>query len=355
MVSILKEFYHRNFSDPQASFLAIMIIVGFSIVILMGQMLLPVFAGIVIAYLLDGVVAFMIRCRVPRQRSVWMVFLVFITFLVFIIFGLIPLLSAQLTNLAGELPEMLAKGQQLLMTLPEKYALISEEQVNEFIRAIRRQINQLGKNLISVSLAQLPGLITTVVYLVLMPLLVLFFLKDKQTILAWLSRYLPRERTLMKGVWKELSHQIGNYVRGKFWEMLIVGGVTSLVFSVMGLDYAILLGALVGLSVIVPYIGAVVVTIPVVVIAFFQWGPTAGFAYIMIAYGIIQAIDGSVLVPLLFSEVVNLHPIAIIVAVLVFGGIWGFWGVFFAIPLASFVQVLITAWPSGREPTVNTG
>jgi len=354
MISILKNYYLRNFSDPQASFLAIMIIAGFSVVILMGQMLLPVFAGIVIAYLLDGIVSFMVRCRAPRQRSVWMVFMVFIAFLIFIMFGLIPLLSVQLTNLAGELPEMLAQGQQLLMTLPEKYALISEEQVNELIGAIRRQINQLGKNLISVSLAQLPGLITTVVYLVLMPLLVLFFLKDKEIILSWSGRYLPRDRTLMKGVWKEMNRQIGNYVRGKFWEMLIVGAVTSLVFTVMGLDYAILLGALVGLSVIVPYVGAVVVTIPVVVIAFFQWGPTASFAYAMVAYGIIQALDGSVLVPLLFSEVVNLHPIAIIVAVLVFGGIWGFWGVFFAIPLASFVQVLITAWPSSREPVEST-
>lgn len=354
MVSILKEFYYRNFSDRQASFLAIMIVVGFSVVILMGQMLLPVFAGIIIAYLLDGVVTFMVRCHAPRQRSVWMVFLVFIAFLIFIMFGLTPLLSVQLTNLVGELPQMLAQGQQLLLALPEKYPLVSEEQVKELISAIQRQINDLGKNLLTVSLAQLPGLITTIVYLVLMPLLVLFFLKDKVAILNWLGQFLPRERSLMYGVWKEMDLKIGNYVRGKFWEMMIVGVVSSLVFAFMGLNYAILLGALVGISVIVPYVGAAVVTIPVLIIAFFQWGPTASFAYLMVAYGIIQTLDGTVLVPVLFSEAVNLHPIAIIVAVLVFGGIWGFWGVFFAIPLASFAQVLITAWPSNREPAENT-
>lgn len=353
MVSILKEFYYRNFSDPQASFLAIMIVAGFSVVILMGQMLLPVFAGIIIAYLLDGVVTFMVRCRASRQRSVWMVFLVFIAFLIFIMFGLTPLLSVQLTNLVGELPQMLAQGQQLLLALPEKYPLISEEQVKELIVAIQRQMNDLGRNLVKVSLAQLPGLITTVVYLVLMPLLVLFFLKDKVAILNWLGQFLPRERSLMYGVWKEMDLKIGNYVRGKFWEMMIVGIISSLVFAYMGLNYAILLGALVGISVIVPYVGAAVVTIPVLIIAFFQWGPTATFVYLMAAYGIIQTLDGTVLVPVLFSEAVNLHPIAIIVAVLVFGGIWGFWGVFFAIPLASFAQVLITAWPNNREPAVS--
>jgi putative permease len=68
------------------------------------------------------------------------------------------------------------------------------------------------------------------------------------------------------------------------------------------------------------------------------------FTYAVGAYIIIQLLDGNILVTLLFSEVVNMHPIAIIVAVLVFGGTFGFWGVFFAIPLATLVQALIRAW-----------
>jgi putative permease len=116
-------------------------------------------------------------------------------------------------------------------------------------------------------------------------------------------------------------------------------------FSAFGLNYAMLLGVLVGLSVIIPYIGATVVTVPVLIIAWFQWGWTVDFAWLSVAYFVIQALDGNVLVPLLFSEVVNLHPVAIIVAILVFGGLWGFWGVFFAIPLATLVQAVLTAWP----------
>ena len=100
---------------------------------------------------------------------------------------------------------------------------------------------------------------------------------------------------------------------------------------------------LVGLSVIIPYIGATVVTLPIALIAYFQWGWTSDFAWLMVAYLVIQALDGNVLVPLLFSEVVNLHPVAIIVAILVFGGLWGFWGVFFAIPLATLVKAVLSA------------
>jgi putative permease len=71
-----------------------------------------------------------------------------------------------------------------------------------------------------------------------------------------------------------------------------------------------------------------------------------------VAYLVIQALDGNVLVPLLFGEVVNLHPIAIIVAILVFGGLWGFWGVFFAIPLATLVNAVLRAWPSSKTVPV---
>jgi putative permease len=105
-----------------------------------------------------------------------------------------------------------------------------------------------------------------------------------------------------------------------------------------------LLGLLVGLSVLVPYIGATVATFPVALIAFYQWGWGSEFMYVIISYAIIQLLDGNLLVPLLLSEVVNLHPVAIIVAVLVFGGLWGFWGVFFAIPLATLVQAVLRAW-----------
>lgn len=104
----------------------------------------------------------------------------------------------------------------------------------------------------------------------------------------------------------------------------------------MGLNYALLLAVLMGLQVILPYIGATLVTFPVLGVAYFQFGLTNDdFMAIVIAYAIIQAVDGVLLVPLLFSEAVNLHAIAIIVAILFFGGLWGFWGVFLAIPFSN--------------------
>ena len=103
---------------------------------------------------------------------------------------------------------------------------------------------------------------------------------------------------------------------------------------------------MVGVSVLIPYVGAAVVTIPIAIVAYFQWGFSSHFTWVMVSYGIIQFLDGNLLVPFLFSEMVNLHPAAIITSVLLFGGLWGVWGVFFAIPLATLIHAVINAWPN---------
>jgi putative permease len=179
-----------------------------------------------------------------------------------------------------------------------------------------------------------------------LPLMVFFFLKDKKLILSWLANFLPEERRLLRTVWTELDIKIASYIRGKVIEVLIIWVASYIAFALMGLNFAMLLSLAVGLSVIIPYVGATVVTIPVALIAFFQWGFSPEFGWLMATYLVIQFIDGNLLVPLLFSEVVNLHPVAIIVAVVFFGSLWGVWGVFFAIPLATLIQAILKAWPA---------
>jgi putative permease len=343
-MQLIKDWFQRYFSDPQVVILLLFVLIAFAIVIFFGEMLAPVLASIVIAYLLHSLVRKMEVLQVPRVAAVMIAFLLFIAVLTFVLVVLLPLLSQQISQLVNALPKIIAKGHELLKLLPEKYPnFVTEVQVNGIIDQLQKELAALGQKVVSISLTSVVSLITLGVYLVLMPLLVFFFLKDKEKILGWFRSFFPREIGLSNRVWHDVDRQIGNYVRGKMFEVLIVWVASYIAFAILRLEYAMLLAALVGLSVIIPYIGAVVVTIPVAVIAYYQWGWSADFAYLMAAYLVIQAIDGSVIVPVLFSEVVNLHPIAIIVAVLVFGGIWGFWGVFFAIPLATMVQAILTA------------
>jgi putative permease len=315
----------------------------------MGDMLAPVLASAVIAYLLEGLVVVLQNRGMPRLLAVTIVFVAFVMFVTAVLFGLMPLLSRQVTELAQQLPNIIGAGQQALMALPERFPeIISPPQAEEMLTAARSEIASWGQDVVSVSVSSVVGVLTILVYLVLMPMLVFFFLKDKDTIMDWFGGFMPGERGLADMVWLEVDKQIANYVRGKFWEIIIVWFATLLAFTFFELQYAMLLAVLVGLSVVIPYVGATVVTIPVVMVAWFQWGWGQEFIWVTVAYLVIQAIDGNVLVPLLFGEVVSLHPVAIIVAILVFGGLWGFWGVFFAIPLATLVNAVLRAWPSRR-------
>lgn len=353
MIDVLRDWYKRRFSDPQAVILALMLFFGFAIILFMGQVLTPVIAAVVIAYVLEGVVRKLVRIKVPHLLAVMLVVLGFIILVLIFLLGLSPLISKQLSQFFVEVPNMLNKGQVLLLSLPQNYPFISEAQIQEFVAHINNELASLGQLVLSKSLSSVADLFTILVYMVVVPLLVFFFLKDKDRILNWVKRFLPRQDGLATSVWSEVDVKIGSYIRGKLLEVVIVGVVTFVALKVFDLQYAALLSLFVGLSVIIPYVGAVAVTIPVALVAYFQFGIGSEFLYIMLAYGIVQFLDGNVLVPLLFSEVVDMHPAAIIMAVLVFGGLWGVWGVFFAIPLATLIQAVINAWPGddpGTEP-----
>lgn len=345
-MQVVKEWFRRHFSDPQVVILAGVLLVGLLVIVFFGGMLAPVFTAVIIAYLLEGLISRLEEYGVRRWLAVTAVFTTFIVVFLFFVLGVVPPLTRQVSQLVQQLPTWIAQGRELLLHLPEKYPqVISQEQVDSIMNELGGTLRVLGQKVVEQSLTSLGGMVSVLIFLVLVPVLVFFFLKDKDKILGWFSAYLPRDHALVTKVWHEVDMQMGNFVRGKALEILIVGLASYLTFTLLGLEFAILLATMVGFSVLIPYIGAAVMTVPVALVAFFQWGPSAELAYVLLAYAVIQALDGNALVPVLFSEVVNLHPVAIIVAVLIFGGIWGVWGLFFAIPLATLVHAVLRAWP----------
>lgn len=348
-MQMIQRWFNRYFSDPEAVLLLFILVFGFSLIIFFGGILAPVLAGVVIAYLLEWLVSHLQEWKVPRLPAVIIVFSGFLGILFFALMGLVPLFWKQMAALFDELPQMVSKVQQTLLLLSERFPdFFSKEQLWEMVNSMGSDIRNWGKVVVTASVSSITGIITWIVYLILVPLLVFFFLKDRNQLTQWLAHFLPKKRGVLQKVSLEVNQQIGNYIRGKVVEIICVGVATYLVFWFFGLQYSVLLASLVGLSVLIPYVGAVVITIPVILVAYLQWGWNPTFGYLMLFFLIVQGLDANILVPLLFSEAVNLHPVAIIVATLFFGGIWGFWGVFFAIPLATLVKAVINAWPKPK-------
>lgn len=353
--SFFKASLQRILPNPQAVTLAFMLIAIFLLIYSLSNMMMPVFTSVVLAYLLEGIVGTAEKARIPRLLAVYLVFAVFITGLGFLLFFLIPLVSQQTVELVQRIPDLLSSTQHEIMRLPKIYPkFISEQKISQMLFAVQRELLTYGQQIISASAASVVGLASALVYLFLVPMMVFFFLKDKQLLLAWLLQYLPRNQYLAVRVWQEVDMQIANYVRGKFTEVFILWIVSYATYAALNLNYAMLLSVLMGLSVIIPYIGATLVTFPVLIVAYVQWGLSGDdFMYVVIAYSIIQALDAVILIPILFSEAVNLHAVAIIIAILFFGGLWGFWGVFLAIPLATVVKAVLNAWPRLDDSSVN--
>ncbi|WP_430462022.1 AI-2E family transporter [Thalassolituus sp. LLYu03] len=348
MFKVIRGWIDRYFSDEEALLLLFLVIALFAVIISLGKVLAPFLTAVVLAYLLQGSMNYCKRFGMKHLGATVLVFSAFVGVLMLLLFFILPATWQQLTQFFYELPKMASKGQGLLMMLPDQYPdLVTTEQVKAWTKQIGDELASMSQLAVTFSISGITGVMALLIYCVLVPILVFFLLKDSDRIINWCSGFLPARRQMLTRVWSEMDIQIANYIRGKVLEIVIVGGVTYVAFLILGIHYAALLAIGVGLSVLVPYIGAAVITVPIALVAYVQWGWTEDFIWLMVVYGIIQALDGNVLVPLLFSEVVNLHPVAIIVAVLVFGGLWGFWGVFFAIPLATLLKAILQAWPKG--------
>lgn len=350
MFSFITRWYKDRFSDPQAVTLVIILLMFAGLIYFGAGLLAPLFVSLVLAFLLDWPVQQMSRIGINRTTGASLVLLIFFSLVLMLTLGLIPSIWRQGVSLISELPNMLDKGLKMAEELAVRYPhFISLEQIESMMLQLRKMLDtehlfDLGKHLLGYS----ASVLVWMVYAILVPLLVFFFLKDKVELIQGCKRFFPKNRELANKVWVEMHQQIFNYIRGKVIEIVVVGVATYILFAIMDLRYAALLGVLTGLSVLIPYVGATLVTLPIALVAFFQWGFTSDFAYLMLGYGIIQAIDGNVLVPLLFSDAVDLHPVLIIAAVMVFGGLWGVWGVFFAIPLASLIKAVINVWPESQ-------
>ncbi len=345
-VDVLGGWVNRYFSRPDAIFLIAAILVLSLVLYTLAGALAPVLTGLILAFLLQGLVGRLERFGSPRLLAIIVAMIILIGTVSTAVLLVVPLLWQQAADLLALAPSLIGMLRDALSSLSEAFPeFITEEQIRGVVNESSKELGNLSAFLLESAFSQVFSLFGLLIYLVLVPISVFFLLKDKEILMTHMNSLLPKDRPLLDTVGSEMNAQLGNYVRGKVIEILLVGTVTFVTFLFFGLNYAALLGLLVGISVLIPFIGAAIVTLPVFMIAVLQFGWSFDLAWVMLAYGVIQFLDGNVLVPLLFSEAVDLHPITIIVAILAFGGLWGLWGVFFAIPLATLIKAIYVAWP----------
>ena len=350
MLDELNKVFKKIFSNEETIVFSLAILLFFLIITYFGSILTPFLISVVVAYLLVGLQKKIQTYNIGQNASLIITFSIFIVTGAALIVWLVPLLYIQLQAFILDVPNLFNNFLDFMSDLPAKFPeLVSSEQIAIFFQAVSEEISVIAQNIIKSSISGIQSTITILLYIILFPILVFFFLFDRKNIIDGVLKIIPGKREMFSNVWAEMDIQLSNYVRGKTIEIFIVGAVAAIIFSSLGLKYSALLSVLVGLSVIIPYVGAFLVTIPVVIVGLLQFGLGTQFYLLVGLYLLLQALDGNLLVPLIFSETVKLHPVVIILAVFIFGSMLGFWGVFFSIPIATFIKAVWNAWPSSVE------
>ena len=334
----------NRFRDPEVGALVVVLFLGTLVMFFFGSALAPYFTALVVAYLLEGMIRGLQRIYFPRMLAVILVFSLFMLLLNLLLFVLLPTLAIELARISNEIPRITELLKQLLHNVMESVSgFANPEFIEDMLLGLVENSQEMVGKSVTFLLMGVPGFIAVALYLVLVPFLVFFFMKDKEKLLAAFSRYLPEERNLLNQVLLEVNTGVGGYIRGKFWEMLLLGASSYAAFVLIQFKYAFLVGVLTGLSVLIPFLGLAVVTVPVVLLGLFQWGLTWEAANPLLVYGILQMVDGNIVAPMILGETVKVHPTTIMLAVLLFGSLWGVLGVFFAVPLVVLVKSVLEA------------
>jgi putative permease len=347
MIKHLNNFFKRIFSNEETVIFALIIVFTLIIFSFFAAILTPFIVSIVAAYLLVGLQKKIESYNVSETIAKILAFTILIIIGAVMFVWLVPLLYGQLSNFIQDVPSYYMRFINYISTMPASFpGLVDSAQISVFFEAISAELSTIAPNLVNTSVSGIQSSLSMLLYVMIFPILVYFFFFDRKKIINGCIKIIPGDRVMLSRVWMEMDTQLSNYIRGKVLEIVIVGIAAAILFASFGLKYSALLAVLVGLSVLIPFVGAFAVTIPIFIIGLIQFGLGTQFYLLIGLYLLLQFLDGNLLVPIIFSEAVKLHPLVIILAVFVFGSMFGFWGVFFSIPLATFIKAVWNSWPA---------
>ena len=277
MINFLKNFFQSYFYDDEHYAALFFLFIGLIVLYFLGGILAPIFVSILIAYVLNGLMTFLEEKGSNKTLSLTITLFIFSLFYLSI-FIFFPFLSRQILLLVSEIPQIFETVNVFLSPQLNQYSeSLSSNQIDEALANALSYIPTILQNALLQLNAGFSTMMNALLYLIIIPFLVFFLLKDKDIFLNYLKLLLPKKRDLLSEIWFDLNQQLYGYLRGKGLEMLIVALITGFVFYLQDVNYSIILATLVGLSVLVPYVGAILVTIPVILIGLFQWGLDSNF------------------------------------------------------------------------------
>jgi predicted PurR-regulated permease PerM len=331
-------------ADPRVwAWLAIALAIG-GIVYVLSPILAPFLAGAILAYVLNPMVGRLTGRYVPRIVAVLVVLAVLAAAVVALALVIVPLLVKELRMMSERLPEFLAwVNLQVAPWAKEKFGVDFQLDI-ETVKQLAGGILANNQDAVAGLLGSLKigglALLAFFVNLLLVPVVLFFLLRDWNSIVARVDKMIPRRlHKWARAILAEIDAVLAEFLRGQMTVMLVMSVFYAAALWTTGLEFWLPIGVITGLLVIIPYVGAATGILLGTIAALLQFGTLAGVAWVWLAFGIGQAIEGMAVTPLLVGERIGLHPVAVIFALLAFGQLFGFFGILLALPASAALLV----------------
>ena len=323
----------------------------------LGNAMMPFILGAAVAYLLDPLADRLERLGLSRTLAVVVITLAAILILVVVILMLVPLLIQQTTALINTAPQMADQLQQFLMRrFPEIFTEGST--INTALTDLGKTVSAKGGQLVSTVLGSVMGVFSVLMLLVVAPVVAFYLLLDWDNLVARLDELLPRDHAdTVRGLARDIDKALSGFVRGQGLVILILGTFYSVGLALVGLPFGIAIGVMAASLSFIPYVGVLIGGATAIGVALFSfWGEPVWIVAVVAIFVFGQFIEGNFLQPKIVGTSVGLHPVWLMLALTVFGSLFGFVGLLVAVPLAASLGVLVR-FAAGRykESALYTG
>ncbi len=307
----------------------------------LGSVMLPFLVGGAVAYFLDPVADRMERAGLSRVAATAIITLVAFLIVILLVLAVIPLLIQQLSALINAAPAIAARFEGFLReTFPE---------MSDSTSVMRQTLAQIASAIQARGGALAQGLITSVlsvvgwlVFIVVVPVVAFYLLMDWDHMIARIDDLLPRDHApVIRGLAREIDTVLAGFVRGQISVCLAMGVYYGAALMLAGLQFGLIVGAIAGVITVIPYVGALIGGALAIGLAFYQfWGDWLQIGIVAGIFALGQFLEGNVITPRLVGKSVGLHPVWLMLALSIFGVIFGFVGLLVAVPMAAALGVL---------------
>jgi len=297
--------------------------------------------AILLAYLLSPLVNAIERRGTPRLGAILLVYLAMFFFTAGIFLYGVPRIIEQLNGLAETIPQYTSQAQEIAQSIQTRYIDLGipggmRQVIDERISWIEEIILQQVRK----TVAALVGAAGYVFKIFLAPVLAFYFLKDMQLLKKKAISLLPEEwREDVIGMFQEIDQALGSFIRGYFLVAAVVGGLTALSMALLGMEFALMLGLIAGLTELIPYFGPVIGAVPAVCLAILRSKWLA--VKVSLAFLIIHQLEGNIISPKILGDRVGLHPLIVIFSLFAGGELYGLTGMLLSVPVAAVVRVFL--------------